>query len=196
MRPLLELKLADIDAGFGIDLLRLEAVATEPVQPQQHRGPLEGGGASDGRVLEDLIGRLGARLGMEAITRLHPADSHIPEKAETRLAAAWSEPFAGAWPMAAVAPRPALLLVRPELVQAPDSPAPPTRIRWRRRAFEVRRATGPERIAPEWWLDDPAWRSGVRDYWQVQTQEGPRLWLFYAHGGAVSGGWFCHGVFA
>ena len=44
--------------------------------------------------------------------------------------------------------------------------------------FTTLRATGPERITPEWWFDDPAWRSGLRDYWQIETQEGPRLWLF------------------
>jgi protein ImuB len=59
----------------------------------------------------------------------------------------------------------------------------------------VAAATGPARITPEWWLDDPAWRSGPRDYWQVDTEEGARLWLFRAHGGLVSGGWFCHGDF-
>jgi protein ImuB len=57
-------------------------------------------------------------------------------------------------------------------------------------------ARGPERIAPEWWLDDPEWRSGVRDYWRVETQQGDRLWLFFAHGAAMSSGWFCHGSFA
>jgi len=56
-------------------------------------------------------------------------------------------------------------------------------------------AQGPERIAPEWWLDDPNWRSGVRDYWRVATVEGSRLWLFYAHGGAISGGWYAQGDF-
>jgi protein ImuB len=44
--------------------------------------------------------------------------------------------------------------------------------------FTTLRATGPERITPEWWFDDPAWRSGLRDYWRIETQEGPRLWLF------------------
>ena len=60
----------------------------------------------------------------------------------------------------------------------------------------LRVATGPERIAPEWWLDDPDWRSGPRDYWRIETERGERLWLFYAHGGEVSGGWFCQGIFA
>ena len=67
--------------------------------------------------------------------------------------------------------------------------------RWRGRAFETVAAQGPERIAPEWWLDDPGWRSGVRDYWRVTTADGHKLWLFYAHGGAVSGGWFAQGDF-
>jgi protein ImuB len=55
---------------------------------------------------------------------------------------------------------------------------------------------GPERLSPEWWLDDPNWRSGVRDYWRLETENGTRLWLFYAHGSESSGGWFCQGVFA
>jgi len=201
LRPLLRMKLPGIEAGFGIDALRLEAVQTEPVHPVQHRGPLDAAAAARGAedALGDLIGRLGARVGLEAITRLHPADSHIPEKATQVLAAAWSAPHRGPWPPEGPPegpPRPLILLARPEPVEAPEGPAAPGRFRWRRRDFVATAATGPERIAPEWWLDDPAWRSGVRDYWRLETDSGARLWLFHAHGGAVSGGWFCHGVFA
>lgn len=201
LRPLFAMKLAAIDAGFGIDLLRLEAVQTEPVHPVQHRGHLEAAGAIRGTApdsttaLDDLIGKLGARVGLEAITRLHPADSHIPEKSAQVHAAAWAAPHAGPWPLP-TPPRPLVLLDRPEPLDAPPDPAPPARFRWRRRALALAGASGPERIAPEWWLDDPAWRSGVRDYWRVETDAGTRLWLFHAHGGTVSGGWFCHGVFA
>ena len=53
-------------------------------------------------------------------------------------------------------------------------------------------ATGPERIAPEWWLDDAGWRSGVRDYWRVQTRQGRRLWLFHT---PQNPGWFVQGEF-
>ena len=63
-------------------------------------------------------------------------------------------------------------------------------------SLAVRGALGPERIAPEWWLDDPEWRSGVRDYWVVTTDRGDRLWLFYGHGATLSSGWFCQGSFA
>ena len=86
-------------------------------------------------------------------------------------------------------------IFRPEPVTAPDSPALPDRFRWRRQDLAVRMAAGPERILPEWWLDNPDWRSGARDYWRVETDEGERLWLFYAHGADLSPGWFCHGVF-
>ena len=41
-----------------------------------------------GQVNLDLIARLGARIGLEAITRMRPADSHIPEKTAATLAAA------------------------------------------------------------------------------------------------------------
>jgi protein ImuB len=198
LRPLLAMKVEEIDPGFGIDMLRLEAHVTEPVQARQHRGHFDAAASASGRAksdtaMEDLIARLGARLGLEAITRVHPANSHIPEKAFLTLAAAWSEP-AQNWP-AAPTPRP-LLLHRPEFVVAPDISDPPRTLRWRRRALNVIAARGPERFLPEWWLDDPDWRSGPRDYWRVEVDSGERLWLFHACGAEVSGGWFCHGAFA
>ena len=199
MQAVLALKLDAIEAGFGIDRLRLEAVAVEPVSARQHRGHLEASADAAARAaadtgLDDLIGRLGARLGMEAVVRLAPADSHIPEKTAQMLTAAFAPAHAGPWPAPPV-PRPAIL-IRPEPLRAPDRPALPDSFGWRGATHVPAAATGPERIAPEWWLDDPEWRSGVRDYWRVETAAGARLWLFYAHGGALSGGWFCHGIFA
>ena len=198
IRPLLEMKLDQIDAGFGIDTLRLEAVRVEPLHNRTVAGHADATEAARARAdgetaLADLMGRLGARIGLEAITRRHPASSHIPEKTAQVLAAAWSDP-AQDWP-APPTPRP-LLIWRPEPVMAPDTPTPPGTFRWRGRAHDLIHATGPERIAPEWWLDEPDWRSGVRDYWQVTTARGERLWLFYAHGAAMSSGWFCQGSFA
>ena len=199
IRPLLLLKIDGIDPGFGIDCLRLEALETEPVHAVQHRGHAEASASAAARqtedvALTDLIGKLGARLGAEAVTRLHPAASHIPEKAAQTLSAAWSEPHPAPWPEPR-APRP-LLIFRPEPVTAPDDdPTPPARFRWRRRDLATRVAVGPERITPEWWLDDPEWRSGPRDYWRIEVEGGERLWLFYAHGGDMSGGWYCQGLF-
>ncbi|WP_209505206.1 MULTISPECIES: DUF6504 family protein [unclassified Ruegeria] len=197
IRPLLEMKIDKIDAGYGIDMLRLEAVQTEPIHARTVAGHAEARRVARNRLagntaVDDLIGKLGARVGLEAITRRHPAASHIPEKTAQTLAAAWSEP-ARNWP-APPRPRP-LLMWPPEPVMAPETPDVPSAFRWRGRNWQLAQATGPERIAPEWWLDDPNWRSGVRDYWVVVTQQGERLWLFYGHGGTMSAGWFCHGQF-
>ena len=198
IKPLLIMKLPDIDAGFGIDCIRLEAHVTEPVHAHQHRGHAEA--AADGMArrdnstsIVDLMGRIGARIGLESITRAHPADSHIPEKTSYRVAAAWSKP-ATEWEPSPT-PRP-LTIFAPEPVMADDNPAVPARFRWRRRLLTTVAASGPERISPEWWLDDPNWRSGVRDYWRITTDSGELLWLFYAHGHTMSSGWFCQGNFA
>jgi protein ImuB len=201
LRGLFALKLDKITAGFGFDVLRLVAPVTEPLHSTEHKGgwavaaeaQIKAQAArAPGQALDDLVARIGARVGLDRITREHPADSHIPEKTSATQAAAYSQPATG-WP-AASRPRP-LSLFRPEPVTAPDRPDPPATFRWRGRSFETRAAHGPERIAPEWWLDDPQWRSGVRDYWRITTLQGARIWLFYAHGGAISGGWFAQGDF-
>ena len=201
LRGLFALKLDKITAGFGFDVLRLVAPVTEPLHSTEHKGGWAVAAEAQiktqaarapGQALDDLIARIGARVGLDRVTREHPADSHIPEKTSATQAAAYSQPATG-WP-AASRPRP-LSLFRPEPVTAPDRPDPPATFRWRGRSFETRTAHGPERIAPEWWLDDPHWRSGVRDYWRITTLQGARIWLFYAHGGAMSGGWFAQGDF-
>ncbi|NDW52795.1 DNA polymerase Y family protein [Aliiroseovarius sp. PrR006] len=182
--PLFERGLSEIDAGFGIDQLRLEATQVEslPIQQISH--------VSDRRQdrLDDLISRLGTRIGLENIHRFLPADSHIPERSFIIAPAAYSEP-AGGWN--SLNPRP-LILFPPEPIAA-SGPRPPARFRWRRMSLTTGRATGPERIAPEWWLGDENWRSGLRDYWRVETREGRRLWLFHT---PQNPSWFVQGEFA
>lgn len=199
LKPLFEMKLGDVDAGFGIDRLRVIAHVTEPLHATEHKGGWAvaedaAGPRSSGQDMADLIARLGARVGLEAIRRARPADSHIPEKTSVPLAAAWSEAEPpGTWPTP-TRPRP-LTLFQPEPVTAPPCPDMPLEFRWRGRNFQTLCAQGPERIAPEWWLDERQWRTGVRDYWRVTTQDGARLWLYFAYGGAQSGGWFAQGDF-
>ncbi len=176
--------LGDIDAGFGIDQLRLSAPATEPLAPRQMDAPRQIGADK----LTDLVTRLGNRLGFDAVQRLCPAESHIPEKSFLILPAAYADP-ASDWPGHPDRP---LLIFPPEPIEASGT-EPPARFRWRRMSFATARAEGPERIAPEWWLDDPAWRSGLRDYWRIETRQGRRLWLFHT---PQSPGWCVQGEFA
>ncbi len=208
--------LAELDAGFGIEALRLEAIAVEPMAARQHRGPLDaaqaretrgadgGGGAAEGPpscaegdAFALLLSRLGGRLGFERVRRFLPADSHIPTRAVIAASAAHAEP-APFWP--ADRPLRPITLFAPEPI-APDPPdAGPGRplrgFRWRGRAHRVACAAGPERIAPEWWLDDPDWRDGPRDYWRVETAEGARLWLHHRPASDRLATWFAEGEFA
>ena len=71
------------DPGFGFDVVRLAALATERCDPVQ-----TGLAAPDHAAeLAHLIDRLGARFGLRRVTRLAPQDSHIPEFAVTAVAA-------------------------------------------------------------------------------------------------------------
>ena len=182
--PLFERGVEQVEAGFGIDLIRLEATQVEPLAVKQLSHVSRG----DKDVLDDLISRLGTRIGLENIQRFLPADSHIPERSFMIAPAAYSSPD-GAWVM--LRPRP-VRLFQPEPI-AGNGPRPPQRFRWRRMALSTGRATGPERIAPEWWLEDESWRTGLRDYWQVETREGRRLWLYHT---PQNPGWFVQGEFA
>ncbi len=182
----------EVDAGFGIDALRLTAPVTEPMAPEQvGTGPA----LRTEDALADLVSRLGNRIGFDRVLRLQPADSLIPERSFLMVPVAHSAPVPG--PIRRGAPRPAILFP-PEPVNpaAPPRPGhPPARFRWRRMPLSTLRATGPERITPEWWFDDPAWRTGLRDYWRIETREGPRLWLFHTPQSRGRPHWYAQGEF-
>lgn len=181
---LFERGLSAVDAGYGIDMLRLEATQVEPVPVQQISHVTN----QNEDQLDDLISRLGTRIGLENVKRFLPADSHIPERSFIIASAAYSAPESG-W--GGSQPRP-LRLFPPEPIAGTGN-QPPHRFRWRRMALQTGRVTGPERIAPEWWLDDENWRSGLRDYWRIDTKQGRRLWVFYT---PQNPGWFVQGEFA
>jgi protein ImuB len=71
------------DPGFGFDVVRLAALATERCDPVQ-TGLAEPDHSAE---LAHLIDRLGARFGLRRITRPVPHDSHIPEFAVAAVAA-------------------------------------------------------------------------------------------------------------
>ena len=77
------------DPGFGYDVVRLGALATERCDPTQTglAGP------DHAAELAHLIDRLGARFGLRRVTRLVPQDTHIPEYAVAAVAAATTSSF-------------------------------------------------------------------------------------------------------
>jgi protein ImuB len=88
MRALFNERLAvlgdDCDPGFGFDVIRLMALATERCDPQQ-AGLAEGNHAAE---LGHLVDRLGARFGLRRLTRCVAQDTHIPEFAVAAMPAA------------------------------------------------------------------------------------------------------------
>lgn len=179
--PLFARGIEAADAGFGIDQLRLEARGVEPLPATQI-----GSRAASAERLDALVTRIGARIGLDNVRRLRPVESHVPERSFALVPAAEAAPC-GAWP---ARPERPLTIFPPEPIAA-RAAAPPARFRWRRMSFAAGRATGPERIAAEWWRDD-AWTSGLRDYWKVETRQGRRLWMFHT---PMDPGWFVQGEF-
>src|SRR4051812_41179823 len=88
MRALFAERLAAIgdacDPGFGFDVIRLCAFASERSDPAQTGLAAP----DDGVELAHLIDRLGARFGLRRIARLMPQETHIPEFAVMAVAAA------------------------------------------------------------------------------------------------------------
>jgi protein ImuB len=189
-------RLDDIDAGFGIELVRLRAAWSEPLAAGQvgFDATVEDRGTS----LAECVDRLTVRLGAEAVRRPVLHASHIPERAQR-----WQPPLARqplAQEQLAFHARPLKLLDRPEpiavLYAAPDGY--PQRFRWRGGVHEVVRIEGPERIAPEWWREKGNTR--LRDYYRIEDGQGRRYWIYRAglagdgRGGAPD--WFLQGLCA
>lgn len=191
-------RLDHLDPGFGIEAMILCAPGVERQAPAQET--LDAArAAADADGIASLVERLGNRFGFDAVLRATPIDSHLPDRAwRLRPAAMAGEPGGAAAVWSTAILRPPRLLRRPEPVQAePGAEAhdlvPPAAFRWRGRRHVVRRAEGPERIAPEWWRADAHWASGARDYWCVEDEAGRRFWLCCTGRPRC---WHLHGLFA
>jgi protein ImuB len=196
LAKLLLAQLERVDPGLGVEAMHLAAPLTEQLSYTQPATGLIDAKATTPDI-SPLIDRLVNRLGAERVYRVVPVESDVPERS-LRRAEPMAPPSRKRWPQDL--PRPARLLRPPQPIEAlsqlPDHP--PAQFIWRRKRYRVRRADGPERIAGEWWKAD-AERSAIRDYWQVEDQEGCRFWL-YRSGDAVDPAtgdlrWFLHGFF-
>jgi protein ImuB len=192
-------RLDGLDAGFGIERVFVEAERCEPLPAEQGEA-LGAQDLDDGElvaselVANELVDRLVNRFGHERVLCFASAESHLPERTYAVFSAAAPSP-ASAW-IAPPVPRPARLLSRPEPVAESAESGLPSAIKWRGRRLSVTPLAGPERIEPEWWHDDPAWRTGARDYWWVRSACGLQLWLFRTRDEACGARsrWFLHGL--
>jgi len=162
-------------------LLRSEE-ATRPLLPDDEPG---------GKNLQDLLERLHARLGPEAVHTLKLEADHRPAQAcgsTALLDGANAEPAGPRkkpktpLPVPAFGPRPVWFLDPPrplrEVNQAPFYEGP------------LKLFAPPERIESGWW-DGAQIR---RDYFLAQTVDGALVWIFREHQAPL--GWFLQGYFA
>lgn len=204
LRRLFAPKLEALDPDPGVEALRLEAAAVEPIAGDQgtlraidRPGTLRGIPApKTSEAVAALIDRLANRLGPDAVSWAVPVETPLPEaQVRARPALAGGPGDWSAWPAAA---RPVRLLSRPEPVEPMlstdvDKTVPPAALVWKRRPVVLRRAEGPERLLGPWW-DGAANETGAsryRDYWLAEDAAGRRLWLFRD---LVTGRWAVHGL--
>ena len=188
-----------------VDLLRLEVRRGDSLAGRQQGLGRGLGGIGTHDALAPLVDRLANRLGADNVLQLHPRESHLPERAQVAHGALEDGDGAA---LGATTERPVRLLTQPEMITAvaPVPDDPPVLFRWRGETVRVRRADGPERLAPEWWRAAGMLGHETRDYYRVEDGDGRRYWLFRRglYGGQVNargdGGdtlpqWFLHGFF-
>ncbi len=191
---LLTARIETIEPGFGIERLHLVATRVEPLGAIPIEGELTG--ERPAPDLAVLIDRLAVRLGTRRLHRLSALESDLPERSVGRAALLGGGAGGPAWPRA-VRRRSPPEPVEQVLAVLPDGA--PMRFKWRGRAYRVAAADGPERLYGEWWRRDDE-REAVRDYFQVEDEEGGRFWLFRKGDGEQPGtgdqSWHVHGLFA
>ena len=191
---LMKLRIERIDPGLGLEQFLLVAPHTEPLDA------VDLGAVLAGEVLvrdpARLVDVVAGRIGPNAVYRIAPIPSHVPERAVAR-----ADPveMPAGWPKWQ---RPARLFARPEplwgvIALLPDQP--PRRFEWRGQPHKVVAGDGPERIHGEWWRRDvETW--AVRDYYRVEDEAGGRFWVFRrgdgTHDDTGDLSWWIHGVFA
>jgi len=174
MGRLFAARLDDVDAGFGIEMVRLRASWAQMLGLGQD--DLESAAQQHGTSLAACIDRLSVRLGTGAVQRPIVRSSHLPERAQ-----GWQSALENPPPTQeelAFHARPLKLLDRAEpiavLYASPDGY--PRQFRWRGCVHEVARVEGPERIAPEWWRERGSAR--LRDYYRIEDGQGRRYWIY------------------
>lgn len=142
---------------------------------------------NSGAAVPQLVERLRARLGVEAVHGLCLVPEHRPESA-WRPDDHWASSRA-AGPAADVESgfseqRPLWLLPEPQLLGHGSSPR-------YQGALEIEE--GPECIESGWWDG----KDVARDYYVARNAAGARLWVYRERPrkGRAAGGWFLHGIF-
>jgi protein ImuB len=185
-------RLDTLDAGFGIETLILSVPHFDKSGPVQMSLPQFQQDVDDSSAVDELIDRLGMRLGFEQVCRFRIRESLLPEHAvEFRPVTAPILPNA-AWPEHRIRP---VHLIRPAIPIEVSTIFPsqlPVQFRMGNQQHRIVKAEGPERLAPEWWrMESQSWE--LRDYYRIEDESGARFWIFREQKSPGSTRWFLCG---
>jgi protein ImuB len=157
-------------------LVARQASSASLWQPGEH-------GGDEQAVTGDLIERLRARLGPEAVHGLSVRAEHRPEQAWAAVPPppALARPRQSAAPLRSGCRRPLWILPRPQpLTERSGLPC---------HGGPLHLVSELERIESGWWDGGEV----ARDYYTAVDEHGVRLWVFRER--AQPHGWFLHGIF-
>ncbi len=174
---LLSEKMGTLDAGFGIEVVTLRAVDVETVAPVQMALPQCEESAAENTAFDELLDRIGLRLGFDHVSRFRIRESLLPESSTEFVPVSGASMQNAAWPEHRI--RPVCLIEPPKPIEVVEIvPGKcPVRIRVGQQLHRIVRAEGPERLTPEWWREPRAGWS-MRDYYRIEDEQGARLWIF------------------
>ncbi|MDN3644637.1 DNA polymerase Y family protein [Pontixanthobacter aestiaquae] len=187
-------KLDDVQAGFGIDQVDLISTWSAPLALAQ--ASIDEADEDIGTTLPQMLDRITARLGPDAVQMPITARSHVPERSYR-----FASPNVAKSSQSEMQfyQRPLKLLERAERISVvyATPEGVPRKFRWRGNVHDIARSEGPERISPEWWKE----RSNVRlrDYYRIEDDMGRRYWIY--RNGVTGDGrgnapdWYLHGMF-
>ncbi len=210
MQNVLRERLSRLQLPDRVEAIRLASEETAPLAGKE--GELFQGSGKDSEAGTQLIERLRARLGENAVRALALHADHRPERAQASVQSTQTRTQAA---KASAQSAPAREQSTHTNAQTPASaqgslaavstgsgrstpPSYPVRPLWlfaeprplgtEPAAAELKLLSGPERIESGWWDDDEI----GRDYFVGRDAQGGEVWLYRDRGGQ----WFVQGVFA
>lgn len=174
MQNVLRERLSRLQLPDRVEAIRLVSEETAPLAGKE--GELFQGAGKDGEAGTQLIERLRARLGENAVHALALHADHRPECAQGSAQAGVALKGAGKDPRSSSPVRPLWLFAEPRPLGAEPASA------------ELKLLSGPERIESGWWDGNEI----GRDYFVGRDAQGAEVWLYRDRGGQ----WFVQGVFA
>ena len=195
-------KFNDFNLDSSIDVITLEATKVDTYYPPQT--DLISQSDQVNSAISVLVDRLVNRFGSRAINRQSLKESYSPERSETILPISSNLNYSKITQSArhsfnnTLTVRPLCLLQKPEYIEplTKRNHPLPFQFRWRHTLLKVRRANGPERIAPEWWIIEDHHKT--RDYFRIEDSDGRRYWIFreLVRQSGQNPSWYLHGLFS